>query len=153
MVYAYLAVAVVLLLIELQNVAFYALFVAVGALAAALVAWLSPRAYAVQVLVAIAVAAFGVVVMRPMLKRVTHRHHGTVGRGVHGGLIGQRAIAVDTVTAASAPIRGHVLFLGESWLATSDGEGVAIEADQPVIITAVHGTTLAVHPFTDAHAG
>ena len=58
MVYAYLAVAVVMLLLELFNVAFYALFVALGMLAAAVVAAVSPRAYVVQVLAAIAVAAF-----------------------------------------------------------------------------------------------
>ncbi len=146
MVYAYLAVAVVMLLLELFNVAFYALFVALGMLSAALVASLSPRAYAAQVLAAIAVAVLGLTVVRPLARRFTASHSGTVGRGVHGGLIGQQALTVDVVSAAIAPQSGHVLLLGERWLAVSDSQ-TPIAPQQPVTITAVHGTTLTVKPL------
>jgi membrane protein implicated in regulation of membrane protease activity len=150
MVYAYVAVAVVMLLLELFNVAFYALFVALGMLGAAVVAAVSPRAYVVQVLAAIVIAAFGVTIIRPLARRFTATHSGTVGRGVHGGLIGQQALTVDVVTAAMTAELGHVLLLGERWLAVCDGE-TPIQPNQPVTIVAVHGTTLTVKPLrTDA---
>jgi membrane protein implicated in regulation of membrane protease activity len=63
----WLVLGVVLLLVESRHLAFYALFVAVGSLAAAVVALAVPSAIAVQVGVAVAVAVGGVVAVRPVI--------------------------------------------------------------------------------------
>ena len=59
MAIAWIAVGVVLLAVELHHFAFYALFAAVGCFAAAVVAVVAPDAIAVQVVVAVVVAAGG----------------------------------------------------------------------------------------------
>ena len=141
MVYVYAALAVGLLFIELLNTSFYAIFIAVGAAAAAAVAWLSPSAIAAQVATAIVVSILGLVLFRPFIARLTrHSDSGPVGIGVHGGLVGQHAVALDTITST-----GHVLLLGESWLAASH-HGDVIAPNDTVVITKVKGTTLHVRP-------
>lgn len=141
MVYVYAALAVGLLFIELLNTSFYAIFIALGAAAAAVVAWLSPSAIAGQLAIAIVVSVLGVVLFRPFIARLTrHSDSDPVGIGVHGGLVGQHAVALDTITST-----GHVLLLGESWLAASH-HGDVIAPNDTVIITKVKGTTLHVRP-------
>ena len=60
--------------------------------------WPRPSAIGVQLVVAIAVAAAGVVAVRPAMSRTFHQHRGgQVARGVHGGLVGQEALTLDQV--------------------------------------------------------
>ena len=143
MVLAWVLLFVVLLLFELHHLAFYALFVAVGALAAALVALVAPDAYGLQVLVAALVSVGGVIVVRPYVSRVFHhRRGGHVALGVHGGLVGQEAVTLDEVGDAHQV--GHVRLAGERWLAVTGGP--TIEPGRSVFVTAVRGTTLEVWP-------
>lgn len=143
----WLVLGVVLLLVELRHLAFYALFVAVGSLVASLVAVVAPSAVPLQTVVAAVVAVAGVVAVRPAMSRAFHRRTDTrVARGVHGGLIGTEAITVDAV--GSPHERGHVLLTGERWLAVSGG-GATIPAGTPVVVTAVEGTTLVVWPVAE----
>jgi len=67
-----------------------------------------------------------------------------VARGVHGGLVGQEALALDEVGDAHAV--GHVRLVGERWLAVS-GSGVVIPPGTTVLVTQVQGTTLVVLPL------
>lgn len=143
MVYVYAALAVGLLFIELHTTSFYAMFIAIGAIGAAVVAWLSPSAVPAQVATAIALSVLGVVLFRPFAARLYRRtERGPVGIGVHGGLVGQRAVALDVIGKT-----GHVLLRGESWLAASQDGGV-IEPNDDVVITRVQGTTLLVRPVS-----
>ncbi|HEV3226484.1 MAG TPA: hypothetical protein VGZ52_06610, partial [Acidimicrobiales bacterium] len=64
-VLVWLVVAVALILFELHHLAFYALFVAVGAFAAGVVAVVAPGAIGLQALVAVGVSIAGVVLVRP----------------------------------------------------------------------------------------
>ena len=64
MVVVWLVLGVVLLLFELHHLAFYALFGAIGCLAAAGVAAFAPSAIPVQGAVAVGVALAGVVTVR-----------------------------------------------------------------------------------------
>ncbi len=140
----WLVLGVVLLLVEVRHLAFYALFVAIGSFAAAAVALVVPSAVPLQLVVAVAVALAGVVAVRPAVSRAFPRHiGGHVARGVHGGLVGQEALTLDNV--GTPHVRGHVRMTGERWLAVSGG-GATIPADTPVIVTAVEGTTLVVWP-------
>jgi membrane protein implicated in regulation of membrane protease activity len=142
MVVAWLAVAVALVFFELHNVAFYALFGAVGCLAAVGVAVIDPSAIALQAGVAVAVAAVGVAGVRPLVSKAFEtRHSGPVVRGVHGGLVGQQAITLDEVGDEHHP--GHLRMAGERWLAVNGGDG-PIPPGATVVVTAVRGTTLTV---------
>ena len=145
MVVAWLVFGVVLMLVELHNVAFYALFAAIGCFAAALVAAAVPGAVGVQAVVAVAVTAGGVAGVRPYVSQAMLSHRGVHNvRGVHGGIVGHEAITLDEVGEAGRH-QGHVRLIGERWLAIS-GSGVIIPADTTVIVTAVQGTTLVVVP-------
>jgi membrane protein implicated in regulation of membrane protease activity len=144
MAVVWLVLGVGLLLVELRHLAFYALFLAVGCLGAAVVALAAPSAIPVQTGVAAALAVAGVLAVRPAVSRAFPRHvGGRVARGVHGGLIGVEALTLDEV--ASPHERGHVRLSGERWLAVS-GVGQPIPANTRVIVTAVEGTTLTVWP-------
>lgn len=139
----WLVLGVVLLLVELRHLAFYALFVAVGSFAAGVVALLAPSSIPLQTAVAVIVAAIGVVAVRPAMSKAFHRHGGGhVARGVHGGLVGQEALTLDEVGRHQG---GHVRLTGEKWLAIS-GAGNSIPAGTRVLVTAVEGTTLVVWP-------
>src|SRR5205814_7807404 len=120
----WLVLGVVLLLFELHHLAFYALFGAVGSLAAAVVALFVPSAVGLQAGVAVGLAVAGVVAVRPFVSTAfAHRREGHATRGVHGGLIGQQAVTLDQVGGAHHV--GHVRLAGERWLAIS-GEGGTI---------------------------
>jgi membrane protein implicated in regulation of membrane protease activity len=143
-VIAWLVVGVVLLYFELHHLAFYALFGAIGAFVAAVVAGLTDAGILLQGAVAVLVASIGVVAVRPQMSRVVHRHRGgTVARGVHGGLVGQDAVTLDEVGRAQH--LGHARLAGERWLAVS-GNGEIIPPNTEVTVTAVSGTTLTVWP-------
>jgi membrane protein implicated in regulation of membrane protease activity len=143
MVIAWVALGVGLLLFEMHHMAFYALFGAVGALAAAVIAAFLPDAILLQGLVAVVLTVLGVVVARPFVSRTFHQHHGgQVTRGVHGGLVGQEAVTLDVVGDDHSI--GHVRLAGERWLAVSGGTN--IPAGTPVLVTALRGTTLIVWP-------
>src|SRR5438045_41387 len=95
------------------------MFAALGAFAAAVVATVSPAALGLQVLVAVVVAAVGVLGVRPYVSRITDRRHQSlhVAKGVHGGIVGQSVMTLDEV--GDEHHAGHALLAGERWLATS----------------------------------
>lgn len=143
MVLAWVLLFVVLILFELHHLAFYALFVAIGCLAGAAVALVSPDAVGAQVVVAVIVSLAGVFLARPYVSRTFHQHKGGhVALGVHGGLVGQEAVTLDEV--GDVRHLGHVRLAGERWLATTGGP--TIPAGSSVVVTAVRGTTLEVWP-------
>jgi len=143
-VLVWVVLVVVLLLFELHHLAFYALFVAIGAFAAGIVSIVAPDAIGAQALVAVAVSIAGVLFARPYVSQVFHRGRGGhVAIGVHGGLIGQEALTLDEVGDVHQV--GHVRLAGERWLAVTGGP--PIEAGRTVVVTAVRGTTLEVWPL------
>jgi membrane protein implicated in regulation of membrane protease activity len=133
----WVVLVVALLLFELHHLAFYSLFFAIGAFAAGIVAVVAPNAIGLQALVAVAVSIAGVILVRPYVSNVFHRH-----KGVHGGLVGQEAVTLDEVGDVHQV--GHVRLAGERWLAVTSGP--KIEAGRSVFVTAVRGTTLEVWP-------
>jgi membrane protein implicated in regulation of membrane protease activity len=137
-------IGVVLLAVEMHHLAFFAMFGAVGALAAAVTAVFAPTAIPLQILVAIVVAAVGLVAVRPHMSRAfARRGPGLVIGGVHGGLVGARGITTDEVGPRPG---GHVRLLGENWLAATATFSPPIPPATHVIVTAVVGTTLTVTP-------
>ena len=136
---------IALLLAELHSAAFYPIFLGVGALVAGVLALLVPSSEIwVQAVVALAVSIAGVILVRPRLaNRYLRRNPEARSRAVHGGFVGERALATDPIGDELHP--GHVRLAGESWLAIS-ADGSEIDGDAPVIVTAVRGTTLVVRP-------
>ncbi len=142
MAIAWIAAGVLLLAVELHNVAFYAAFAALGCFAAAVVAVAAPDTIALQVVAAVVVTAAGILVVRPRVSRPSigggHR-----GRGVHGGLVGHEVVTLDVVGGPDKV--GHVELAGERWRAVS-GSDDPLPAGTRVLITGVEGTTLIVWP-------
>src|SRR3954462_15739284 len=139
-VLVWLILGVVLVAVEMHHLAFYALFGAAGAFAAAIVAAIAPEAYPAQVATAVLVAAIGMIAVRPLVSDALHRRYeGRLGRGVHGSLVGEEVITLDVI--GDSHDVGHVKLVGERWLAVS-GSGVPIPAGTRVLVTAVQGTTL-----------
>jgi inner membrane protein len=138
-------VALALLVAEIASTTFYAVFLAIGAAAAGVLAVFAPDLPPLaQVVVAVVVAVAGVGVVRPFVGRAMHRRApGAVGPGVHGGFVGQRALALDPIGDDLHP--GHVRLAGEIWLAVTDPH-LAIDGGSSVIVSAVRGTTLLVRP-------
>ena len=138
---AWLILGAVLLAIELHHLAFFTLFVAIGAFSAAAVALVFPDAFALQFVCAVGASAVGIGAVRPYVSRAfLHRRGDSVAKGVHGGLVGQ---VVDVLDNVSAQPGGHVRLAGESWLAlTVNGE--VLSAQSKAIVVAVSGTTLTV---------
>ncbi len=138
-------VGLALLVAEIASSTFFAVFLAAGAFAAALLAFILPDSpLPIQAVVGVIVAVIGVVVVRPSLsRRLLRRQPGSIGPGVHGGFVGQRALALDEIGDQLHP--GHVRLVGETWLAITH-EPAPIGPDAPVVITEVRGTTLVVRP-------
>jgi membrane protein implicated in regulation of membrane protease activity len=144
-VVAWLVIGGLLLLLEMHHWAFYALFGAIGAFGAAVVALFAPNAIPAQLAVGAGLCVAGVVAVRPFVsKALDARRSGHVIRGVHGGLVGLEAVTLDEV--GDTHRAGHVRLTGERWLAVSGG-GPPIPPDSTVIVTAVRGTTLVVWPI------
>ncbi len=137
------ALGFLLLLVELHTTAFYPIFLAVGAFVAGIIALLEPNSEVwVQAILALAISIAGVILVRPRLvDHYQRRSADAASRGVHGGFVGERALATDPIGDELHP--GHVRLAGESWLAISD-DGSEIDGDATVIVTAVRGTTLVV---------
>ena len=119
MTIAWIAAGVLLLALELHNVAFYAVFAAVGCFAAAFVGIAAPDAILLQVLAAVAVTVAGILVVRPRVTRpsATGGHR---GRGIHGGFVGHEVVTLDVVGGADRV--GHVVLAGERWRAVSGSD-------------------------------
>lgn len=138
-------IAVALLVAEIASTTFYAVFLALGAAAAGVVAVFAPDLPPLaSAVVALVVAVAGVGVIRPFVGRRMHRRApGAVGPGVHGGFVGQQALALDPIGDELHP--GHVRLAGEIWLAITEPRG-SIDGGAPVVVSAVRGTTLLVRP-------
>ncbi len=136
--------ALALLVLELASTSFFAVFLAAGAFAAGVLAFVLPDvAIWIQAVLALVVAMAGVVIVRPFVsQRLRRRGEAPLTPGVHGGFVGQRALALDAIGDELHP--GHVRLAGETWMAFSEDQPIA--AGDPVIVTAVRGTTLAVRP-------
>ena len=137
--------ALALLVLELVSTTFYSIFLAFGAFAAGVLAFAFPSSAAwIQAVVAIGVAMLGVAIGRPFLSRRLRRQgEPPLTPGVHGGFVGQRALALDELGDELHP--GHVRLAGETWLAYSP-EHHPVATGASVLVTAVRGTTLVVRP-------
>jgi membrane protein implicated in regulation of membrane protease activity len=142
----WVAMTVAFIVLEVHTQAFYALFVAVGATAAAITALLNGPLWLQGVLFAV-LSLGGSTLIRPYLRaRFERAVPVSKFRGIQGsadGLVGQPAMTLDTVGDEHHP--GHALFANDRWLAVTDS-AEPLPADVAVVVVAVRGTTLLVRP-------
>jgi membrane protein implicated in regulation of membrane protease activity len=137
----WIGVALVFAIVEVATVALYAAFVAVGALAAALAAFLGLDLLG-QGLGFACVTVLGVVaVRRPLMRYLELRQAPRLLSGAPG-MVGQTAVVVDPIGGAHE--RGHVRILGEDWPALT-ADGAPVEAGARVEVVDIDKTTLVVH--------
>ena len=129
---------------EVHTQAFYALFLALGAFAATIVA-VFPTEVWLQAVVGAAVALLGTVLVRPTLARLSVRHLGPklTMPGASDNLVGQAALTLEPVGDENHP--GHARLFNERWLAVTSAPG-GVPAHVQVTVIEVRGTTLVVAP-------
>jgi membrane protein implicated in regulation of membrane protease activity len=142
----WLAVAVLFIAVEVHTVALYAVFVALGSAAAAATDLLGGSLW-LQGALFVVITVGGWLLVRPLLRRY-FEFASPVEQlpGIQSsvdGMVGQRAITVDTVGDEHHP--GHALLAGDRWLAVTD-TGQPLPPQVPVVVIAVRGTTLLVRP-------
>lgn len=134
----WLLIALVLAVVEVTNLAIFAVFAAVGALAGALASALGADA-AVQIALFAGVSVGGVALVRRPIVRALGR--GRVLRSGVAGLVGQHGTVVAEVSGTTAP--GSVHVRGEDWPAVTYDHAV-LEVGQPVEVLDVDSTRLVV---------
>ena len=138
----WIAVALILAIIEVANVSLVAGFVAVGAVGAAIAAFLGLDLIGQSIVFAL-VSLVGVLVVRRPLLRYLESRQGPEIRSGAAGMIGQVALVVDPI---AGPLqRGHVRIAGEDWPALSR-DGRPVEQGATIRVVGIRGTTLLVEP-------
>ncbi|MDQ6747399.1 MAG: NfeD family protein [Candidatus Dormibacteraeota bacterium] len=125
---------------EVLTLAFYALFVVIGAVAAAVAASLGLNLQ-VQVLVFAVVSILGVVAARPPMMHYLRRRSAPEVRSGAEEMIGREAPVVEAIVGEHHP--GHVRIGGENWPAIS-ATGASIPAGSTVRVTGLKQATLVV---------
>jgi membrane protein implicated in regulation of membrane protease activity len=132
-------VAVLFAIVEVMTVAFFAVFISLGALAAALVSLLG-FGLLVQTIVLGVIGVVGIFAARPFLIERLHIGQRRLQSGAES-MVGQRTILTEPILASGQP--GHVKIAGELWPAITE-DGSPLPAATPVIVTALRGTVLVV---------
>ncbi len=137
----WLAVALILGLVELASFDFVFSMLVLGALAGSGAAFFGLD-FTGQALSFVIVSLLGLVLIRPALKRWIER---STPRSVTNAdaLVGRPAIAVVDVTNRS----GQVKLGGETWSAVSGDPGVVYPAGTDVTVIRIDGATAVIGPF------
>jgi membrane protein implicated in regulation of membrane protease activity len=138
----WIAVALVFAIVEVLSVSLFAGFVSLGALGAAIAAFMGDH-IVFQSVVFAAVSMLGIVVVRrPLLAYLQRRHAPEMLSGA-AAMVGQTALVVDAIKGPHE--RGHVRIAGEDWPAlTRDGR--PLPAGSSVRVVEIRRATLVVEP-------
>jgi membrane protein implicated in regulation of membrane protease activity len=134
-------VAIVFAVVEVMTVAFFAVFITIGALGAALVSLLH-FGLLVQAVVFGVLGVAGVLIARPYLVERLHIGRPVLRSGADS-MVGQQAVLLEPIQGVGQP--GHVKIAGELWPALTD-DGSPLAANTLVVVTALRSTTLIVRP-------
>ena len=138
----WIALAIVFAVAEVLTVAFFALFVAIAALGAA-VAAAAGLDIVWQSIVFFVLALVGLVAGRPPLMGYVSRRRAPALASGAQVMIGRTALVTDAIPDAHQP--GHVQIMGERWPAVS-ADGSPIKAGQHVLVLEIRNATLVVAP-------
>lgn len=144
----WLIVAGVLVILEVGHRAFYAAFLAVGAIAAAIAA-LAGAPLALQIPVFALASVLGLFAARPPLMRTMSKGRYRLISGAQG-LVGKEAVVTERVGDIRSP--GRVRIQGEDWKALSN-DGKPIERGTVVMILELDGSTFIVGQMPDIGSG
>ncbi len=144
----WLIVAGIFVILEVGHRAFYAAFLAVGALAAALAA-VAGAPLALQIPVFAVASVLGLFAARPpLMKTMSHGHYRLISGAQ--GLVGKEAVVTERVGDIRAP--GRVRIQGEEWKALSN-DGQPIEPGTVVMILELEGSTFIVQQMPEISPG
>ena len=132
-------VAVAFAIAEVMTVAFFAAFIALGALGAAIASLLGFNLL-VQAIVLGVIGVAGIFVARPYLVARMHVGRPALRSGAES-MVGHRTVLIEAIPGNGQP--GHVKIAGELWPALTD-DGSALPATTPVVVTALRSTVLIV---------
>ncbi|HEV2014642.1 MAG TPA: NfeD family protein [Candidatus Dormibacteraeota bacterium] len=132
-------VAIAFAIVEVVTVAFFAAFITIGALGAALASLLGFNLL-VQTIVLGILGVAGILIARPFLVERLHIGRPTLRSGADS-MVGQQAILLEPILGVGQP--GHVKIAGELWPALTD-DGSAVPVNTLVVVTALRSTTLIV---------
>jgi membrane protein implicated in regulation of membrane protease activity len=135
----WIIVAVAFAIAEVVTVAFFAVFLSLGALAAAVVSLLG-FSLLVQAIVLGVIGVVGIFAARPFLVDRLHIGRRRLESGAQS-MVGQRAVLTDPILASGQP--GHVKIAGELWPAITE-DGSPLPVATPVIVTDLRSTVLVV---------
>jgi membrane protein implicated in regulation of membrane protease activity len=139
----WIIVAVAFAVAEVMTVSFFAVFITIGALAAAVASLLgfSPL---VQAIVLGVIGVVGIFTARPFLVQRLHIGRRRLESGAES-MVGQRAVLTDPILASGQP--GHVKIAGELWPAITE-DGSPLPASTPVIVVDLRSTVLVVRAIS-----
>ncbi|HVS07749.1 MAG TPA: NfeD family protein [Candidatus Dormibacteraeota bacterium] len=136
-------VAIAFAVVEVMTVAFFAVFITVGALGAAVAALLHFNLL-VQAIVLGVIGVAGILIARPFLVERLHIGRPTLRSGADS-MVGQQAILLEPILGVGQP--GHLKIAGELWPALTE-DGSPVPANTMVVVTALRSTTLIVRPVS-----
>lgn len=138
----WIAVALVFAVAEILTLSLFAGFVSIGALGAAIAAFIGDDVLFQSVVFATVTLLGIVAVRRPLLGYLQRRHGPETASGALA-MVGQTAWVVDAIRGPEE--RGHVRIAGEDWPAlTRDGR--PLEAGSAVRVVEIRRATLVVEP-------
>lgn len=132
-------VAIAFAVLEVVTLAFFAVFIAVGALGAAIASLLGFNLL-VQAIVLGVVGIVGIAAARPFLVERLHIGSRRLLSGADS-MIGHEGVLSDPILGGSRP--GHLKIAGESWPAVTE-DSSSLPAETPVVVTGLRGSTLVV---------
>lgn len=132
-------VAIAFAVVEVISLAFFAVFITLGALGAALASLLG-FGLLVQVIVLGIVGILGIAAARPFLVQRLHIGRRSLRSGADS-MIGHQGVLADPILGSSRP--GHIQIAGELWPAVTE-DATDVPAETPVVVTAIRGSTLIV---------
>ena len=132
-------VAIAFAVVEIMTVAFFAVFITIGALGAAIASLLG-FGLLVQAIVLGVLGVAGIMIARPFLVDRLHIGRPTLRSGADS-MVGQQAMLLEPILGVGQP--GHVKIAGELWPALTD-DGSPVPANTLVVVTALRSTTLIV---------
>ena len=135
----WIIVAVAFAVAEVMTVSFFAVFITIGALAAAVASLLGFNPL-VQAVVLGVIGVVGIFTARPFLVQRLHIGRRRLESGAES-MVGQRAVLIDPILASGQP--GHVKIAGELWPAITE-DGSPLPASTPVIVVDLRSTVLVV---------
>jgi membrane protein implicated in regulation of membrane protease activity len=136
----WLSLAIVLVVVEILTLAFYAAFLALGAAGAAIGSLLGVGPAFESVAFGV-VAVGGIFLGRPPLMRWLAQRREPVLRSGADSMIGQAAVLSEPIQGSDRP--GHCRIAGESWPAVT-ADGHPLPAGTPVRVRALRRTVLVV---------